>query len=175
MCENVHEGCVCCCRLSNRVVEDLQLCKGIVYRYCWDAISLSPVVIAHCRYYAFCAFYYCCEISGRFSSSNFFWGDTLSYGTSIGTLSAGGSSVSFPPVHLDIRSSHERALSSELDAGLSRSCCCCNLGSRVFMIAFKSTFFVLRFVVVDKYWNRSSFVHTFLLDGKMLVTEGTST
>jgi hypothetical protein len=116
VCENVHEGCVCCCRLSNRVVEDLQLCKGIVYRYCWDAISLSPVVIAHCRYYAFCAFYYCCEISGRFSSSNFFWGDTLSYGTSIGTLSAGGSSVSFPPVHLDIRSSHERALSSELDA-----------------------------------------------------------
>jgi len=43
------------------------------------------------------------------------------------------------------------------------------------MIAFKSTFFVLRFVVVDKYWNGSSFVHTFLLDGKMLVTEDTST
>jgi hypothetical protein len=102
-----------------------------------------------------------------------FFGDTLSYGTSIGTLSTRGSSVLFPPVHLDIRSSYERALSSELDAGLSRSCC--NLGSRVFMIAFKSTFFVLRFVVVDKYWNRSSFVHTFLLDGKMLVTEDTST
>lgn len=105
-----------------------------------------------------------------------FFGDTLSYGTSIGTLSTGGSSVSFPPVHLDIRSIHERALSSELDAGLSRSCCCCcNLGSRVFMIAFKSTFFVLRFVVVDKYWNRSSFVRAFLLDGKVLVTEDTST
>ncbi len=88
-------------------------------------------------------------------------------------MNTGGSSVSFPPVHLDIRSIHERALSSELDAGLSRSCC--NLGSRVFMIAFKSTFFVLRFVVVDKYWNRSSFVRAFLLDGKVLVTEDTST
>lgn len=74
VCENVHEGCVCCCRLSNRVVEDLQLCKRIVYCYCGDAISLSPVVIAHCRYYSFYAFYYCCEISARFSSSTFFLG-----------------------------------------------------------------------------------------------------
>jgi hypothetical protein len=74
VCENVHEGCVCCCRLSNRVVEDLQLCKRIVYCYCRDAISLSPVVIAHYRYYAFYAFYYCCEISARLSSSTFLLG-----------------------------------------------------------------------------------------------------
>jgi hypothetical protein len=71
VCENVH---VCCCRLSDRVVEDLQLCKRIVYCYCRDAISLSPVVIARYRYYAFYAFYYCCEIPARFSSSTFFWG-----------------------------------------------------------------------------------------------------
>ncbi len=74
VCENVHEGSVCCCRLSNRAVEDLQLFKRIVCCYCRDAISLSPAVIAHYRYYAFYAFYYCCEISARFSSSTFFLG-----------------------------------------------------------------------------------------------------
>ncbi len=74
VCENAHEGCVCCCRLSYRVVEDLQLCKRIVYCYCRDAISLSLVLIAHYRYYAFYVFYYFCEISARFASSTFFWG-----------------------------------------------------------------------------------------------------